>query len=125
MTSMTFDDVARQWVSELEEAEAKRTGLDRADVRKSLAGKIGIAPGTIENIKRRRIKDFRRGGIGELIRSYMICHLQHEIQRKTNDLRMVLECGKNPGAAEVARLRDAIARAQKLVGDGDFEGDAQ
>jgi hypothetical protein len=122
MTSMTFDDVARKWVAELEKAEASRTGLKRDKVRKSLAGKIGIAPGTIENIRRRRIKDFRRGGIGELIRSYMVHHLQLEIQRKTNDLQMVLECGKNPSADEVARLRGAIAKAQTLVEEVEENG---
>lgn len=117
MTSITFDVVARKWVDELEEVEAKRTGLDRDRVRKLLAQNIGISPGTLENIKRRRLKDFRRGGIGELIRNYMIQHLQLEIQRKTNDLQMVLECGKGPSDDQINRLRDAIARAQKLVGE--------
>lgn len=117
MSAATFEDLARQWVRGLEEDEARASGEPLLVARQSLARKIGVAPGTLENIRRGRLKHIGKT-IADQIQAYMVRHLQREIQRRTNDLQMVLECGKGIGDPEVDRLREAIARAQRVLDEG-------
>ncbi|MDR6953816.1 hypothetical protein J2X65_003179 [Ancylobacter sp. 3268] len=50
------EDYAAALVIRLEKAEAARTGLSVSEVRPIVARHVGLAVGTLENIRRRRIK---------------------------------------------------------------------
>ncbi|MBS7532099.1 hypothetical protein KHC28_00270 [Ancylobacter sonchi] len=50
------EEYAAALVIRLEKSEAERTGLPVSEVRPIVARRIGLAVGTLENIRRRRIK---------------------------------------------------------------------
>jgi NAD-dependent DNA ligase len=110
----TFENLARKWVIDLEDAESRDTGQTVREARKVVARKTGVATGTLENIRRGRLK--RIGAtIADKLQAYMVRNLQSEIAKKQNDLEMVLRCRGGASGNEVAELRAAIARAQSLV----------
>lgn len=56
----TDEDFAAYWVKRLEKQEAARTGRTVTDVRPIIARRVGIAPGTLENLRRGRIKAIKK-----------------------------------------------------------------
>ena len=59
MSVVALDEAARRWAGELEEREARRSGVSRVQARRIVARRTGLAPGTLENIKNRRTKGVR------------------------------------------------------------------
>lgn len=55
----SVDYLTREWVGRLERQEAARLGTDLADARRRVARRLGIAPGTLENLRRGRTKGVR------------------------------------------------------------------
>lgn len=110
----TFEDIARQWVTGLEDAESRETGQPIRVARHYVARKTGVSAGTLENIRRGRLKRIGTT-IADRLQAYMVRQLQSEIMKKQNDLEMVLRCRGGAAGNEVAELQEAIARAQRLV----------
>ena len=54
------EEFAAYWVKRLEKQEADRTGRTVTDVRPTIARRVGIAPGTLENLRRGRIKAIKK-----------------------------------------------------------------
>ncbi|MCI0599378.1 MAG: hypothetical protein L0Y60_07620 [Beijerinckiaceae bacterium] len=111
---MSFEAAARGWVIEIEAHHVRTAGHPLPVARKNLARKLGVAPGTLENIRRGRIKNIRLLTASRL-RSFMIRHLQSEIQKHSHDLEMVLRSSEDARADEILEAQAALARARILL----------
>lgn len=76
MAVIAFDDEAREWARHLEDREASRCG-PLSVARKSLARRIGVSAGTLENLRRGRIKGIK-AYIFERIRAAYLAELTRQ-----------------------------------------------
>ena len=124
MSATTLDMSPRGLACWLEEREAKSLGVTVAEARPIVARKAGVAPGTLENLRRNRLKDVR-DRIANRLRLAAIRALQADIERRTHELETLRRlAAQGAGAScerEVARLVESIARAQALIAEGEGE----
>jgi hypothetical protein len=98
----------------LERIERER-GADRDAARRTVARRIGIAPGTVENIARGRKKSVA-GWIEAKIKDAAINALEQEMRRLECELAMVRGGGGVSGDA-LASAAAALDRARELVNE--------
>jgi len=111
---LCFNAAAREWVISIEDHHAKAIGQTLPVARKHLARKVGIAPGTLENIRRGRLKEIRRQ-VADRLQSFMIRHLETEINKLANELEILIQSRKNNCATEIVAAQAAIAEARRLL----------
>lgn len=109
------DEDLQKWLDEVEDVEVLRSGDDRLLVRDALASQIGISPGTIENIRRRRIKDLRNRGIRDRIIDFMVGGIESEMARLQHNLEVARLCADRPDADAVIEAQTLLARAKRLI----------
>ena len=115
-STMSTDTQTALWAHMLERNERSRTGGSVATVRAAIAQRLGVAPGTLENISRGRLKGVR-AWVAEKIRGAVIRELEREIQRLQGELHMAHQSGAHPAADEVCAALSAIAEARHLIRD--------
>lgn len=87
MNAAAFDDNAMMFARAIEDAEAKRRGMKVKEVRPIVARTIGIPAGTLENLRRARVKGVRAFVFDRLREAYhaelqrQMRHLSDEIER--------------------------------------------
>lgn len=108
------DDFIREWIVEAEDNEVRRSGNERPTARNTIASRIGISAGTIDSIRRRRIKDLR-GSIRDRIVDFMVGDLEKEMARLQHNLEMARLCSDRPDADAVIEAQTLLARAKRLI----------
>lgn len=110
----TFDATARENLVRLETLRATRVGSSRAHARVGVARDLRLAPGTLENIRKKRTKGIR-GWIAETIEAALLRELQREIARLTHEYQLLVAGGSSHRdsemeqvAADLARVRDTL-----------------
>lgn len=120
---MTITDaLARDWVGKLESGEAKRANLPQKLARPIVARRIGVSPGSLENIARGRTKGIRNW-IAERIKAAVIRELETEIRGLTHDLQVARQCGLGPGSPEVCSCKASLATALAALNEFDSNGE--
>jgi len=116
MSAVTSDSLARDWARQLEVGEAKRTGLPLNAARKRLAARIGILPGTLENLSRDRLKGVRQW-VYSALHEAVKAELRREIAAHTHELEKLERLGRDPAHPEVqAALAGYDALRARLIG---------
>lgn len=116
-SAMSFalsDERAIRWAGMLESIERSRTGRNKEEVRENVAAKLGVSPGTLENLERRRTKGVK-GWIIDRIQGAVIRELEREISRLQHELEIARQCGTRPDADEVIAALAAISEARALI----------
>lgn len=122
MSATAYVDRARGWARLLEDREAASTGEPLARARMAVARRIAVTPGTLENLRKNRLKtiavhlyDQLRGGVIRALEAELR-HVQHELQ-------IAHQAGLDPRGGEVtalvashARIRDALNLPAEGVG---------
>jgi len=108
---MSVEAIARGWVVQLENTHAKKIGQPLPIARKHLARKVGVSPGTLENIRRGRLKELRRGAEQKL-RAFMVAHLQAEIQRHQHELEIILRGCEDTRGNEIIEAQTYLQKAR-------------
>ena len=103
------------WTDELEKREAVRRSVSREDARPFLASRLGLLPGTIENIVRKRVKE-PRGRVIDAIRAAFIRELESEIRRCEHEIHLAMQGGSHPAADEISQAQTLLAQAKGLIG---------
>lgn len=103
------------WAERLEKQEAERRGMSRRDVRPFLASKIGLLPGTLENIINRRIKEPRQR-IVDGVRNAFIREMEDEIRCLHHEIFMAVQSGARPDDDEIIAAKTHIETAKRLIG---------
>ena len=117
MTTAAYDERARGWVTRLERAEKARTGCDLDEERETVASRLGVLPGSLENLRRGRTKGIR-GWIYERLRAAMIVQLQHEIAAQKHELEMLIQGGSRPDSGEIQEVLAGLAALRLTLQEG-------
>lgn len=118
MSSIAYLELADKWCESLERRELKRLrdsgeSFDKKPIdvaREKIAGKIGVAPGSLFNLRNKRLKG---AGI-ELwdgLRRLLIKELQSEMRRHEQEITILRELG---GPASDLDLLEAEAQLAKI-----------
>jgi hypothetical protein len=118
MSALAIEEKARSWVMQLQEREKKRTGANKPDVRRVVADEIGVVPGTLENIERRRRKGISTT-VFERIRTAFLLETANEIRRLENERQIALQIGLDARCNEVAEIEADLAALRQMAGDPD------
>jgi len=105
---MTADVLARQWVTRLEHREARTAGTTLANARTAVARRLGVAPGTIENLRRGRTNGVR-AWLAEKIAQAVIREILTEIRGLEHELLVARQCGARAGGGEIAEIEAGLA----------------
>ncbi len=91
--------------------------LERIEGRESLPRKMRVAPGTIENFKRGRLK--RVHEFSEAVRAYFVQAISKEMRRLHHELSVAQRGGHHLDPSQVAELQALIAKAEQLIAGPD------
>lgn len=105
-----------QWVEALERDCMQRDGVKLPEARVTIARRLGIAPGTLENIARGRKKSVA-GWIEQKIKDAFSNALQSEIRRLEAELELVRARDGGIRDDALASADAALARARELVNE--------
>ena len=117
MNALALVREAKTYATRLEEGEAKRNGLTRLQARPTVARKLGVAPGTLENLSRGRLKDpLRINGLLARLRGAVVRELGAEIQRLEHERHVLIQTGVDPRSLEMAAVDAGLATAKEALG---------
>lgn len=104
----------------VEKIASVKRGRDMRETWRNAVAYIGIAPGTVENIQRERIKFVDR--FENKIRAAFIRLLEDEIKKATHELEMARLCASRVDCDEVraaeAALGRTIEQAREVIAQG-------
>lgn len=115
MNALANVDDARRYAQRLETIEANRSGAPLTVVRPTVARRLGVAPGTLENIRRGRVKDVRKH-VWDRLTSGLINELQAEMRRYEHELSILRQTGSHPCSDEIAEVEAGLAKAREALG---------
>jgi transcriptional regulator with XRE-family HTH domain len=108
-------DRAREWSTLLENREAFRTGRSLKEARKEVARREGVSPGTLENLRRGRLKTIATHWY-ERLRGALIRELMMEVRRLEHEITILNQTGVDPRSDEVASVVADLARVRQALG---------
>jgi hypothetical protein len=124
MSAAAFVDRARQWERVLVTKEAARTGLPSTAAREKVAHRVGALPGTLENLRRGRLKEVAAQLYAGL-HAGVIADLEAELRHVQHELDLARQQGLDPRSGSVfslvaneARLKTALGLTPAPDGEG-------
>jgi hypothetical protein len=114
MSALAIEEKARDWVLHLQDREQKRSGRKKPEVRRSVADVIGVVPGTLENIERRRRKGISTT-VFERIRAAFLLETANEIRRLENERHVALQIGLDARCDEVSEIEADLAALREVM----------
>jgi hypothetical protein len=105
---------ARKWARALEDAEARRLGVSVHDARGSLASRLGVNPGMLENLRRVRTK-IVPNWIMSRLRAEFVSVLQNQIMRLEHEILIAKQTGANYRDDNLASAEAQVVKARALL----------
>jgi hypothetical protein len=103
-----LDERAIRMTRRIEDAEAKSRGATIAKVRPDIAERAGLLPGTLENLRKGRVKGVA-GRIYLLLRRVFIKQLQSELRALLHEFDDITSTGIPLDSDEASAVRESIA----------------
>jgi hypothetical protein len=97
----------------IEDQEARRLGIPVTSARSRVANRIGVAPGTLENLRRLRTKIVPNWLMNRL-RVEFIAVLQSEIQRLEHEIHLARQTGADHRDDLLASAETQLAAAREV-----------
>lgn len=114
---MSAVEAVQGWAERLESIEAARTGWPRKAIRPIVARRVGVAPGTLENLRRGRIKDPRKS-LYDKLRAALLRELENEIRAHEHERHILIQTGSDPRDDEIVAMDTRISRAKQTLEGG-------
>ena len=114
MSATTSDRLARDWARKLEDREAARMGVSIGTARKRVASKTGIAIGTLENLRRDRLKGVREW-VYKRLQAALVTELRREHQALTNELEFLERHGKDSDGNQMAEIAADLEKVRRAL----------
>lgn len=115
--SLAFDHTPSRLARELEDRESARSGVPLAQARTIVARRLNLLPGTLENLRRNRVKDVRQRVADRLHAAYL-----RELEREHAALEHELQClratGRRPDSSEMAEIAADLAKVRAALKRG-------
>jgi hypothetical protein len=105
---------ALEWTRRLEDMERGRSRLPAAEVRPIVARRVGVAPGTLENIHRGRIKQPRKS-LMDALRNALVRELEAEAMRYEHEAQILIQTGSDPRDGEIAEVVAGLATIRETL----------
>lgn len=116
--SLAFIDDARTWSMALEAREQKRSGVSLADARRIVARRAEVSPGTLENLRKRRLKSSDVGWYTRL-RLLLIEELKQEMRAHDREIKTLMALGADPLSGAMAEAQAGLQAIQEALGSTD------
>lgn len=110
----TIELSARDWAAALETKERNRSGDSIPTARRSVARRIGVAPGSLENLSRGRSKGVR-AFLYEKIRAAFIRECEQEMARLAHELELARQAGLRVDGVEIGEIEAHFAAIKELL----------
>ena len=95
-------------------SEMLLSGAKRGDAEKAVARRAGVLPGTMENLRRGRLK--HAYGIGELLRGLLVAQIERQIAALEAEVRIAREASFGVVEADVVGAETALKKARECLG---------
>ena len=115
MSAAAFVDRAREWERALVTKEASRSGLPSNAARERVAHRVGALPGTLENLRRGRLKEIAAHLYAGL-HAGVVSELEAELRHVQHALEMARQQGLDPRAGAFLSLAANEARLKSALG---------
>ncbi|MBI1202648.1 MAG: hypothetical protein GC182_09075 [Rhodopseudomonas sp.] len=115
MNAIADAETASRYIRIVEDAEADRLGLRIATARKFVATRIGVSPGTLENLRKLRSKVIPHW-IMERIRSEFVAVLRDEVHRLEHEISIARQAGRSHSDHDLAAAQTQLVAAKELLG---------
>ncbi len=117
MTAFSIEDA--QTLLERQERRLVARGHSLATARAAIARGLGVAPGTLENLRRGRMKEGRgfRGFCSDL-KHFLTAEIKAEMGRLSHELALVDEGGRGLDPIALRKAENLLAEAAALLGEG-------
>lgn len=115
MSSTAYLDRARGWTKLLEDKEAERTGVRLTEARPAVSRRIGVPPGTLENLRNGRLKAIAVHWYDRL-RAGVVKELEAEVRHLEHELQILRTTGVDPREDEVAAVVADLAKVRQALG---------
>lgn len=109
-------DLAAFMARRLERNEARRTGKNKAQARATIADRLGVSPGTFENLDRGRLKDVSSRLVKLLARAF-IHDAEQELRRIEHEMEMVRQAGSGSYLKQIDALEKRRAALRRALAD--------
>lgn len=119
MNAMSDVTAINKFARTLEDAEARRLGIKTSDARTRVAGRLGVSPGTLENIRRLRTKIVPNWLMNK-VRAEFVATLQMEIQRLEHEIHIARQTGADYRDDALASAETQLASAKAIL-DGEVK----
>jgi len=115
VTAIDLVDTARGWAVRLEEAEAARSNVPVEHARPIVARKLGVSPGTLTSLRKRRLKDISAAVYAKL-NAAVERLLERQLAALEHELHVVRQQSLNAGRYDLAEIEADIARVRASLG---------
>lgn len=116
MSAIASDELARSWARRIERNEARRLGLPIAAARKRVAYRLGVAPGTLENLSRDRMKGVRLW-LFDTLKAAVVADLRREIAAHEHELAALARDSRGDLGGSLAEAEAGLVRLRALISE--------
>ena len=114
MNALADVETVHRFARVLEDAEAKRLGVRVSEARMSIARRLRTSPGTLEGIRRRRIKIVPNWLMAR-IRAEFVSTLQAEIARLEHEINIAQQVGAHHSDDALQEARAQVVAAKEVL----------
>lgn len=114
MNAVVDIETANRFSTRLENIEAQRLGVCVSKARERIARRIGVSPGTLENMRRLRTKVVPNW-IMSRIRAELIAVLHTEIKRLEHEITVCRQAGMDYREDDLAKAQAHLAETKRLL----------
>lgn len=114
MSSQVFTDRARHWSKWLEASERLRHGRSQIDARLRLATRAGTTPGTLENLRKGRLKDVGTA-LYDSLRHLMIDDLRAEVTAHEHEITVLQRLGGPVADREIQEAQASLRQIRTVL----------
>ena len=111
MSTLAIHDNLAGWARRLEDAEARRLGLPIAEARAVAARAAGVSPGTLENLRRGRIKS-PSAWLVEKLHAAVCRQIEKQITGLQHELEVARRISARPDSDDIRAAEAALAAAK-------------
>jgi hypothetical protein len=107
MGSVAFDFSAQSFVRRLEDRERERLCVPFPVARRSVSRRIGVAAGTLENLRRGRIKGVREWVLAAL-RAALVAEIEADIARAKHELQILRASDRRVDQSQISEVEAGL-----------------
>ena len=114
MTAATFDETAVGFARRLEDREREKSRVTLPVARQIVARRTGVAIGTLENLRRGRVKGVREW-IAERLRAALIAELEAEVARAEHELTILRASHRRMDQSQIIEVEASLVALRQTL----------